>query len=179
MKLENILHACIIAFILTLLSGLYSVSPLVVDAEYVCFGLPFQWLEASRSTWSRPPSPWKFNLLEHWFIMDFAIYGYLAAVFVGIYEKSVEKVGKPKIYKIFFWMSYVALVACCFALIIWTFGLSGAFFREFILSQFGWDYFFRVESFLRFLLAVTTIIFSWFLIKYLKQFQKAIDSLIH
>jgi len=173
MKVENIL---VIAFILTLLSGLYRVNrPFIRDAVIVDFGFPFHWLEAGRSTWYE--SPLRFVVLWKWFIVDFAIYGLLVATAMCIYEKTLKQVGKPKIYRSLFWLSSVALVVCCWIFISWTSILPAvSLFRD--LLQPGSYNYSRVESFLRFLLGVMTIVFTWFLIKHFKESHKTIDSLI-
>jgi hypothetical protein len=69
---------------LTLLSGFYTVKPLISDAEIIYFGFPFAWLEASRSTWNPPPSSrWRYLFSWQEFAADFTIYGIL--VFAAIY----------------------------------------------------------------------------------------------
>jgi len=71
---------------LTLLSGLYTVKPFVVDAEIIYFGFPFPWLEAARSTWvPKPPLSWQYYFLWQRFIIDFIIYGLLTAAAVYLY----------------------------------------------------------------------------------------------
>jgi len=76
---------------LTLLSGLYMVKPLVMDAEIIYFGFPFQWLEAGRSTWiPKPPLSWQYYFFLHNFIIDFLIYGLLTAVAIYLYFIAVN-----------------------------------------------------------------------------------------
>jgi hypothetical protein len=166
MEIPNIL---IIAFILTFVSGLYIFSPLVIDATIIHFGFPLPWLEAQRGEFGRPFSPWRLTFQGLWFIVDFVIYGLITTIALSIYEKKLEHISKPKIYRIFFWLSSIVLVLCCWIFIFWNSIYSLPFlFDIYFLRQLDYNYL-RVESFLRFLLGVMTIIFTWFLIKYLKQ----------
>jgi len=81
---------------LTLLSGLYVVKPLVMDAEIVYFGFPLAWLEAGRSTWMpKPPLSWHYFFLWDGFIIDFLIYGLFVTTVMGIYFVSLPKRKKP------------------------------------------------------------------------------------
>jgi FlaA1/EpsC-like NDP-sugar epimerase len=161
MKIPNIL---IIAFVLTLVSGLYiSYSWWILDAEHFYFGFPFHWLVASRSTWF-PNAPWHSTFRGDLFFADFLIYGLVATIAMSIYEKKLRHMEEPKMYRIFFSLSAVALVICSWVFIFWSSNLL-----RFFTSQFGSYFHFELESFLRFLLGVTTVIFTWFLIKYLKQ----------
>lgn len=163
----KVLRILVIAFILTLISGLYVVRPLVLDAIIVYLGFPFHWLIAHRGYFGYPPGPLKFDVSWGWFIVDFAIYGLLAATAMGIYEKTLKHVSKPKIYRFLSELSYVYLVICCWAIIFWT------LFREtmplFVNLIWLRDIYSSVEGWLRFLLGVMTIIFTWFLIKHFKQ----------
>jgi len=161
MKLSAIL---VVTFIFTLLSGLYIVYPRnIMDAEKRQFGFPFSWLTAIRSTWSLN-MPWHFDFLWNWFIADFAMYGIVATIAMGIYEKTLKRVSKPNAYRIFFLSSSVILVVCCWVIILWV-----------LLCDFRWISILEIDtalgiwSGLRFLLGVIAIIFAWFLIKYLKQ----------
>ena len=172
MKVENIL---VITFILTLLSGFTNMyAPWVLDAIIVYSGFPFHWLMASRGFFGYPPGPLHLAILWNWFVVDFAIYGLLAATAIGVYEKTLRHVNKPAIYRFLFKLSYVFLVICCWA-IIWTSSWGQSLFgypnwlREIYPNIVGW---------LRFLLGATTIIATWFLIKHFKEFYKTIDSLI-
>jgi len=79
----------------TLLSGLYIVKPFILDAEIAYFGFPIAWLEATRSTWvPKPPLLWHYSFLWHGFIIDFVIYGLLAATATGIYLTPLRKIKK-------------------------------------------------------------------------------------
>jgi len=165
MKVENIL---VIAIVLTLVSGLYiSYSWWILDAEFVYFGFPFHWLVAGRSTWL-PNTPWRFTFRGDSFFADFLIYGLVATIAMSIYERKLRHMEEPKMYRIFFSLSAVVLVICSWVFIFWNSNLLPFFYKNFT-SQFGSYFHFELESFLRFLLGVTTIIFTWFLIKYLKQ----------
>lgn len=74
---------------LTLLSVLYTVKPLVVDAEIMYFGFPFTWLEAGRSTWiPKPPQSWQYNFLWYGFVADFILYGLLSTAITYGYFTS-------------------------------------------------------------------------------------------
>jgi len=159
MKVSTIL---VVTFILTLLSGLYIVRNLrMEDAEGRQFGFPFHWLTAIRSAWSLN-TPWHFTFLWNWFIVDFAIYGIVATIALGIYEKTFKRVSKPKIYRTFFLTSSVIFIFFCWALALSFFLLD----LRFIVM---YDTAYEIWSGLRFLLGIATIIFTWFLIKYFKQ----------
>jgi len=160
MKVSTIL---VVTFIFTLLSGLYIVKPLVIDATVLKFGFPFHWLIATRGEFGLPYGPWYFTFVWNWFIVDFAIYGLLVTIGMGIYEKTLKRVSKPKAYRIFFWSSYVMLIICCWVMILWI------LLWDFLLLKMRFDTFLGIWRWLCFLLGVVTVIFTWFLIKYLKQ----------
>lgn len=61
---------------LTLLSGLYVVKPLVMDAEIIYFGFPFAWFQAGRGGLFFI-GPWHYYFIWQNFIADFMIYGLL------------------------------------------------------------------------------------------------------
>ena len=173
MRVENIL---VIAFILTLLSGFTNMYvPLVVDAIEVYSGFPFRWLRAGRGFFAYPPGPLHLDVLWNWFVVNFAIYGILAATAIGVYEKTLRHVNKPGTYRFLFKVSYVSLVICCWAIILWTssWGLSLFVYPDWLRQIYP-----HIEGWLRFLLGATTIIATWFLIKHFKEFYKTIDSLI-
>jgi len=159
MKVSAIL---VVTFIFTLLSGLYIVRNLrMEDAEERQFGFPFSWLTAIRSTWSLN-MPWHFDFVWNWFIVDFAIYGIIATIALGIYEETLKRVSKPKIYRTFFLASSVFLIICC-----WALALSFLLFDfRFIVM---YDTAYKIWSGIRFLLGIAIAISTWFLIKYLKQ----------
>jgi len=156
----KVLAILVVTFVLTLLSGLYIVRPLILDAEERQFGFPFQWLIALRSTWSLN-MPWHFTFLWNWFIVDFAIYGLPVTMALGIYEKMFKRVSKPNIYRTFFLTSSAILIIFCWALAL-SFLLFDLRFIVMYDTAYEW-------SGLRFLLGIATIIFAWFLIKYFKQ----------
>jgi hypothetical protein len=162
MTWENVL---IMAFVLSVVSGLYIFQPWMLDAEYVYFGFPFQWLEAGRSRWGWPPGPWHFTFLWPGFIIDFLIYRAIVTIAMLIYERKLEHISKPELCRKFLWLSAVLLVVVCWAVILWD--RSSIPFLSFLWNFMGNYYIGR--SFLRFLLGLVTIIFTWFLIKYLKQ----------
>jgi len=156
----KILKIWIAAFLLTLASGLFIVRQLIFGAEFR-FGFPAQWLIASRSAW--PEAPWRFTFLWNWFIVDLAIYILLVTTATVIYEKKLKLVSKHNIYRISFLLFYAVLVSCCWAFIIWRslldFGFPGI----------TYEIYSGIWSWLRFLLAIVTIILTWFLIKYFKR----------
>jgi hypothetical protein len=161
MKILNIL---IIAFVLTLVSGLYiSYSRRSLDAQTVYLGFPFHWLDISRSTWF-PNAPWHSTFRGDSFFADFLIYGAIVTIAMLIYERKLEHISKPELCRKFLWLSAVLLVVVCWAVILWESSIP--------LLSFLWNimgYYDIGKSFLRFLLGLMTIIFTWFLIKYLKQ----------
>ena len=63
---------------LTVLSGVYVVKPLVMDAEIVYFGFPFAWFEAGRAGLFFV-GPWHYYFVWQNFIADFIIYGLLVS----------------------------------------------------------------------------------------------------
>ena len=69
---------------LTVLSGLYVVKPLVMDADMVYFGFPLAWFEAARGGLLYI-GPWHYYFLWQNFIADFIIYGLLVGVAVYLY----------------------------------------------------------------------------------------------
>jgi len=64
--------------LLTLLSGLCAVHEPIIDAELMHFGFPLAWLNAGRSTWSRPPHNWVYSFFWPAFLADFAVYGLIS-----------------------------------------------------------------------------------------------------
>lgn len=70
---------------LTLLSGLYTVKPLVIDAEVIYFGFPSAWLEAGRKGLLVIETNWHYSFIWQGFITDFIIYGLLTAATVYLY----------------------------------------------------------------------------------------------
>jgi len=74
---------------LTLLSGLYTVKPFVMDAEIIYFGFPFAWFKAVRSTWGRPPLSWQYFFFWQDFFIDVMIYGLLTAVALYLYSITI------------------------------------------------------------------------------------------
>ncbi|MGD8544057.1 MAG: hypothetical protein PVG48_02950 [Candidatus Bathyarchaeota archaeon] len=161
MEIPNIL---IIAFVLSIVSGLYISNLGVIDATIIHFGFPLPWLEAGRSEFGVPYGPWRFTLLGTFFI-DFLIYGAIVIIAMRIYEKLLEHISKPELYRKFLWLSAVLLVVVCWAVILWD--RSSIPFLSFLWNFMGnYDI---GKSFLRFLLGLMTIIFTWFLIKYIKQ----------
>jgi len=75
---------------LTLLSGLYTVKPFVMDAEIIYFGFPFPWFKATRSTWGRPPLTWHYFFFWQSFIIDFIIYGLLTTAAISFYLWTIS-----------------------------------------------------------------------------------------
>jgi len=160
----KILKIWIAAFFLTLVSALFIiVKQLTFNAEFR-FGFPFHWLMANRSILSE--APWSFTFLWNWFIVDLAIYVLLVTTATVIYEKKLKLVSTRNIYRIFFSLLYAILVILCWAFIIWI----SLFYFGFVspLST-GYDVFHGIWTWLRFLIAIVTIILTWFLIKYFKR----------
>jgi len=75
----------------TLLSGLYVVKPLLMDAEMIYFGFPFTWYEAGR-TGKLIIGPWIYRLVWHNFLADFVIYGLLVSAVIYLYFASISKI---------------------------------------------------------------------------------------
>lgn len=71
----------------TLASGLYTVRPLVLDAEFIYFGFPFTWFQAGRSLWMPRPPPWQYQFLWPGFVADFITFGLLTTAAVFFYFK--------------------------------------------------------------------------------------------
>ncbi len=136
-----------------------------MDAAIVHFGFPLPWLEAHRSMFGVPFGPWVFTFLGLWFFIDFLIYGAIVIIAMRIYEKKLEHISKPQIYRILLLLSAVALVTCCWLYILWN---SVGYIDWEFHSRLG-DNYYRVQSLLRFLLGFMTISLSWFLTKYLRQ----------
>jgi len=176
-----VLRILVIAFIFTLFSGIYIFRLSARFLTQVSFGFPFHWLIASRSVLeSHGVGPhtieiyslglWHVNFLWSWFFADFAIYGLLVTTAMGIYEKKLEHMSKPKIYGFFFLLSSVVLITCCWVFIFWNsiYSLPSFLVRNSLL-QMPYNNYARVESFLRFFIGVMTIVFTWSLIKYLRK----------
>ena len=160
----KVLRIWIAAFLLTLTSGLFIiVKPLTFGAEFR-FGFPFHWLIASRNVF--PEIPWSFTFLWNWIIVDFAIYILLFTAATVIYEKKLKLISNRNIYRISFLLLYAILAICCWAFIIW---ISLLDFGIVIPSRIGYDVYFGMWSWLRFLFGLVTIILTWFLIKYFKR----------
>jgi len=160
----KVLRIWIAAFLLTLASGLFIiVKPLMSGAEFR-FGFPTQWLIASRSVLSE--APWRFTFLWNWFIVDLAIYILVVTAATVIYEKKLKLISNRNIYRISFSLFYTILAICCWAFIIW---ISLLDFGIIIPSRIGYDIYFGMWSWLRFLFGLVTIILTWFLIKYFKR----------
>jgi hypothetical protein len=70
--------------LLTLISGIYTAKPFVLDAEIVHFGFPLAWFEATRSGLF-VIGPWRYYLLWQGFTIDFLLYGLLAAAATWVY----------------------------------------------------------------------------------------------
>lgn len=69
---------------LTLLSGLYVVKPLIIDAEIIYFGFPFAWFEAGRGGLFYI-TPWVYTFVWQNFVADFMIYGLLVSGIAYLY----------------------------------------------------------------------------------------------
>jgi len=157
----KILKIWIAAFILTLVSGLFIIVRQIGFSAEFRFGFPFHWLIANRNY--LPETLWSFTFLWNWFIVDLAIYVLLVTIATVIYEKKLKFVSNRNIYKIFFSLLYAVLVSCCWAFIIWI----SQFYFGFVSPSS--DVFHGIWTWLRFLIAIVTIILTWFLIKYFKR----------
>ncbi len=69
---------------LTVVSGLYVVKPLVIDAEEVHFGFPLAWCEGAQGG-PLKTTPWTFWFIYQNFIADFLLYGSFIAIATWIY----------------------------------------------------------------------------------------------
>jgi hypothetical protein len=154
----KLLKTWVAAFILTIVSGLY-----ITQYGELRFGFPFQWLIANRSVFSQ--APWIFTFLWNWFIIDLAIYVLLVMAVMWIYEK-LEFVSNRNIYRISFLMSKVILVICCWIFIIWMLLLD---FEAVNPLSIGYDIYFGIWTWLRFLLGFMAVIVTWFLIKHFRR----------
>ena len=77
---------------LTVLSGLYVVKPLVMDADIIYFGFPFAWFEAGRKG-LLVIGPWVYRFVWHNFLADFVIYGLLVSGVIYLYfARSIWKI---------------------------------------------------------------------------------------
>jgi len=159
----KILKIWIAAFFLTLVSGLFIVTPLTFDAERR-FGFPDHWLIANRSIF--PEAPWRFTFLWRGFIVDLAIYVLLVTTATVIYEKKLKFVSNRNIYRISFLLFYAVLVSCCFVFTIWMLLLDFGIVNP---SSIGYDIYLGIWTWLRFLLGFMAVIMTWFLIKYFKR----------
>jgi len=72
----------------TLLSGLYVVKPLVIDAEVIYFGFPLAWFGAGRKG-LLVVGPWHYGFIWHGFIIDFIVYGLLTVAAVYLYFRTI------------------------------------------------------------------------------------------
>jgi hypothetical protein len=161
----KILKIWIAAFFLTLVSGLFIVTPLTFDAE-LRFGFPDHWLIANRSIF--PEAPWRFTFLWIGFIVDLAIYVLLVTTATVIYEKKLKFVSNRNIYRISFLLFYAVLVSCCWAFIIWLSSLDFGLLMPW-RSPTEYEIASGIKSWLRFLLGFMAVIMTWFLIKYFKR----------
>jgi hypothetical protein len=157
----KVLWIWIRAFILTFVSGLY-----IVNSPYgeLGFGFPSNWLIASRSIGVQ--ASWSFNFLWSWFIVDLAIYALLVTAATWIYEKKLKLVSNRNIYRISFLLFNVILVICCLVFIIWMLLLNFGVVNP---SSIGYNIYFGIWTWLRFLLGFMAVIVTWFLIKYFKR----------
>ena len=64
--------------LLTLISGICTVKPFVLDVEIVHFGFPLAWFEATRKG-LLAIGPWHYYFLWQGFTIDFLLYGLLVA----------------------------------------------------------------------------------------------------
>jgi len=78
---------------LTLLSGLYTEKPFILDAVIIYFGFPCTWFQAGRSTWV-PNSRWYYCFFWQGFLVDFMIYGLLTTLAVYFYFRTASSVRK-------------------------------------------------------------------------------------
>jgi len=76
--------------LLTLISGLYTVKPFILDAEIVHFGLPLPWFEATRKGLFMI-GPWHYYFLWQGFTIDFLLYGLLIAAAMWVYFMFLPK----------------------------------------------------------------------------------------
>jgi hypothetical protein len=84
---------------LSVLSELYVVKPLVLDAEIIYFGFPFAWFEAARKG-LLVSGPWVQRFVLQNFVADFIIYGLLVSGAIYLYfakrtcaimQRNIEK----------------------------------------------------------------------------------------
>ena len=75
---------------LTLLSGLYIVKPLIIDAEMIYFGFPLAWFEAGRGGLLYF-GPWVYSFFWQNFVVDFIIYGVLVSGVVCLYFARMRR----------------------------------------------------------------------------------------
>ena len=81
--------------LLTVVSGLYSVKPLLIDAEVTHFGFPLSWFEAARKMLVEI-GLWRYYFLWSDFIVDFLLYGSLVAVITCVcFRFLLRAQGKP------------------------------------------------------------------------------------
>jgi hypothetical protein len=76
--------------LLTFISILYAVKPLIMDAEEVYFGFPLAWFEAARGGLF-VIGPWHYYFLWQGFIVDFLLYGTLIAAVTYVCFMSLPK----------------------------------------------------------------------------------------
>lgn len=76
---------------LTVLSGLYVVRPLVMDADIVYYGFPFAWFQAGRKGLFFI-GPWTYHFVWQNFIADFITYGLLVSGIVYLYLVKMRHV---------------------------------------------------------------------------------------
>jgi hypothetical protein len=76
--------------LLTLISGLYTVKPFILDAEIVHFGFPLAWFEATRNGLLMM-GPWHYYFLWQSFTIDFLLYGLLIAAAIWVYFMFLPK----------------------------------------------------------------------------------------
>jgi len=158
------LRIWIVAFCLTLISGLFIIRKSLMFGSQFSFGFPSHWLTVTRSALSE--TPWHFNFLWNWFIIDLAIYVLLLTAIKVIYEKKLKPVSTRNIHRISFLLSNIALAICCWVFIIWMLLLDLGWAN---ISKIGYDVYFGIWSWLRFLLGFTVALVTWFLIKNFKQ----------
>jgi len=76
--------------LLTLISGLYIVKPLILDGEIVHSGFPLAWFEATRKGLFMI-GPWRYYFLWQGFTIDFLLYGLLIAATTRVYFMFLPK----------------------------------------------------------------------------------------